>query len=309
MPIRVNYVTLCDERMAAYRYRMAIPGRYIGDYVISTQPVEADIYVYSKPYHDNKEILTHSLKTASGLNFVLDICDDVFRRRSIVPEYMLRMAKQAAVVTVPTKAMAEIVSRETSIDPVIISDPCEFPERPIKDISNPKVMWFGNGTNFDALKYYVGIDYPVEIVCVDNESIRINRKLLKFDHTFTEWSLENMRKAFDRNNIVIIPTLKKNNKNHNYRAKSPNRAFESIRNGLSVVASPLPSYKQFDEYITLDTDIQRGLKNVKQLTPEAQEYVHDNFDISVIGEQWKQLFKKTISSSTLDVVQDSLMVG
>jgi hypothetical protein len=303
MPIRVNYVTLSDERMPAYRYRMAIPGRYIGDYEIGRVPIEADIHVFSKPYHTDSVLLEAYKRMASGLDYVFDICDDVFERGGEVPEYTRWMIRNAKAVTASTEEMAEIVSRETSIKATVISDPCEFTQKPIKDISSPKVMWFGTGTNLGMLK---GLIIPnLEIVCSDNNYVRRFLSKIPYDFKFTEWSLENLEDAFDRNNIVIIPA----DESRKRSVKSPNRVFESIRNGLSVVASPLPSYKQFDEYITLDTDIQRGLKNVKQLTPEAQEYVHDNFDISVIGEQWKQLFKKTISSSTLDVVQDSLMVG
>lgn len=300
--MRVNYVTLSDERMPAYRYRMKIPGEYIGNYIITPRPVEADIHFFSKPYFSDPVLLTAYLKMASRTKFVLDICDDIFKRESAVPEYMKKMAYWAAAITVPTEVMRQRVKEETGRDAIIIEDPCEFEERPIKDISDPKVMWFGTPQNACTFSN-VHLDFPIEIVSTKKEEF--DRYIQNY--TFVEWSLEAMKDAFSRNNIVVIPSRKERNNAQNWMGKSPNRVIESIRNGLSVVAAPVPSYKQFD--ITLDWDIARGLKNIKQTTPEMQRYVDDNFSKSAIGEQWKQLFRKVLSDSILDAGQDSLMTG
>jgi len=300
--MKINYVTLADERLPAYRYRMKMIGEYLGDYEITKVPVEADIYVFSKPYHENEDLLSGYLNIARRKKFVFDLCDDVFVRGGPVPEYTRRMVNIAQAVTVPTWKMADRVKEETGIDAVVISDPCEFPERPIKDISDPKIMWFGTSTNLITLNF-MEFPYSVEVVTVDRPDIREWLNALPYETRFTEWSHKNMEEAFERNNIVIIPsTLSKKR-----QVKSVNRVAESIRSGLSVVAAPLPSYLQFDKYISMDWDIREGLKNIKQTTPEAQKYVSDNFDISVIGEKWKKLFSKL--NSTSDVGVDSLMVG
>lgn len=290
--MRLNYVTLADERLPAYRYRMKLPGEYLGNYEITPYPVEADLHFLSKPYHSRKDILTLMLKKASKLRFVLDICDDIFERDSAVPEYMVKLSKFAAVVTVPTDEMGKRVKEETGIDAEIISDPCEFPQKEIKDISEPKVMWFGTHSNLVTLKNAY-IECPLEILCS-----RCGYKAAKeLGATFTEWSMENMSLAFERNNIVVVPSVGKKR-----QVKSPNRVSESIRSGLSVVAAPIPSYQQFD--ISLNWDMNEGLKNIKKTTPELQKYVNDNFDISVIGEKWKNLF-----GSILDVEGESLKTG
>ena len=292
----VNYITACKETMPAYRYRMRIPGQQMDGYYISKYPVSADIHMFSKPYISDPVTLMALMNMADGFDYVFDLCDDIFRRQ-YVGDYLRHMIANAKCVTTSSEGMKDIIFEETGIEATVISDPTEFEEKPIKDISNPSVMWFGSATNFDILKH-VKCPYPVEIVCEDSEAIRINRSLLKFDHTFTEWSLENMEKAFKRNNIAIIPTFNDKNENHNYVTKSPNRVFEAIRNGLSVVAAPIPEYQKFGDFITLDWDMENGLKNIRQITPEAQKYVRDNHSPEVIGNQWKQLFKSLLGSTS-----------
>ena len=288
--------------MPAYRYRMKLPGEYLksigNSYEITDLPIEADLHIYCKPYHQNEELLEATMQLASKRRIILDICDDVFKRTGPVPQYMRNMAKMAEAITVSTEYLQQTVMNETGCEAVVISDPCEFPQKQIKDISEPKIMWFGTFTNIIALRD-MDLNYPLEILC----SRKGYKAAKEIGAKFTEWSMEAMHDAFDRNNIVIIPSLDK----YLQQAKSPNRVFESIRSGLSVVAAPLESYKQFD--ITLDWDMNNGLKSIKQTTPELQKYVDDNFNISVIGEQWNQLFQKTIYGSTLDAEQKSLKTG
>lgn len=268
--MRVNYITLAERAIAARRYRMELPGKYIGDYVVSNFPVKADIHVMSKPYIKDELLLDTYLTRARTLDFIFDLCDPHFT------DYVKEMISMAISVTVPTKRMAELVKENTGVDAVVISDPYEFPESSIKDISDKKVMWFGHPTNLK----FLDVDYPVEVVTMPGVELKKN-------YTFTEWSMENMQKAFDRNNVVIIPS--KND------FKSPNRAVEAIRQGLSVVAT-----NDYGLDITVNQDM--NLDNVKQTTPELQKYVRDNFNISVIGEKWKQLFEKVLSSTSDAVV-------
>lgn len=297
--VRLNYVTFCDERMPAYRYRMSIPGEYLKNngwgVEITQRAIDADIHFYSKPYHDDTYLLASVAKEASSRRFIFDICDDVFWRDNSVPDYTRMMANLAEIVTVPTVDMGEVVKRETGCDSFVIPDPCEFKRKPIKDISNPRVMWFGTYTNMKALKD-VSLDYPLEVVC-SRESYKAAMHIPS-DVTFTEWSLENMEKAFERNNIVIIPVEKKESKN----VKSPNRVVEAIRNGLSVVAGDIPSYHQFG--IRIDSDMNEGISNIVKTTESMQDYVDDNFDISVVGEQWLNQL-----NSTLDVAVASWTDG
>jgi len=293
--MQVNYITACNETMPAYRYRMRIPGQQMDVYGISHYPITADIHVLSKPYISDPLTLMSLMNMAEGLDYVFDLCDDIFRRE-YVGNYIRHMISNAKAVTCSTDGMKDIILEETGVEATVISDPTEFEEQPIKDISNPSVMWFGSATNFDILKY-VNCPYPVEVV--SDISVKDRLKNVSFDWTFTEWSLENMQKAFKRNNVVIVPTFNDKNVNHNYTTKSPNRVFEAIRNGLSVVAAPIPEYQKFGDFITLDWNMENGLKNIRQITPEAQKYVRDNHSPEVIGNQWKQLFRSLLESTSV----------
>ena len=271
--VKINYITLATKNIAGRRYRMERIGEYIGDYVISQFPAPADIHVMTKPFTKNELILESYLDRAKTLNFIFDISDPRFS------DYTKKMMEMALAVTVPTKVMAELVKECSGIEAIIIPDTYEFDEKPIKDISEPKVMWFGHYSNLK----YLDVDYPVDVL-----TTVLDKKTIKSNYTIIPWSIENMKSAFDRNNVVVIPS--------ECEWKSPNRVIESIRQGLSVVASPIDSYKEFD--ITFNDNM--NLDNIKQTTPELQKYVRDNFNISVIGDKWKQLFDR-VSSSTLDV--------
>jgi hypothetical protein len=306
--LKINYVTIVNEGIPAFRYRMSRIGDYLDcEWEASTVPVKSDIYVFSKPYFKSDKLFEKHLEMASRLRFVFDICDDLFIRSQSLSDYTKAMIEMAEAVTVPTQAMYERVLAETDIKAEIISDPYEFPERPIKDISEPKVMWFGMHTSLRSINFE-SFPYPLEVVTLDGDDVRKYLDSRPYEIKFTEWSLDNLSEAFERNNICIVPsTLELKN-----QCKSPNRVIEAIRSGLSVVASPIPSYKQFD--IALEWDVRKGLKDVKQTTPELQKYVRDNFDISVIGEQWNKLFTRVSqsrkkSSSISDVETKSSMAG
>jgi hypothetical protein len=273
--MRVNYVTLAEDSMASRRYRMELIGKYLGDYVVTEFPVKADIHVLTKPFITNPLLLDTYLTRARTLDFVFDISDPRFT------DYVKEMIGMAVAVTVPTVKMAELVKEETGVIATVIQDTYEFEERPIKDISEPKVMWFGHHSNLK----YLDVRYPVEVITTEGVLDKVDK-----NYTIIPWSIKNMLEAFDKNNIVVIPT--------EYDWKSPNRVIESIRQGMTVVASPIDSYKEFD--INFSKDM--GLDNLKQTTPELQKYVSDNFNIQVIGEKWKQLFEK-VSSSTLDAAE------
>ena len=211
---------------------MLIPGSHIGGCHLSNIPIEADLHFFTKPYADDKTYLECVLAMASKVDYVFDLCDDIFQREGPVPEFIRKMIRGAKCVTTSTDTVGEMIKKETGIDPVVISDPTEFTEKKIKSIDNPRVMWFGSKSNFHVLKE-VKCPYPIEVVAHKDMKPRMH-KIKGFDYTFTEWSVESLEKAFSRNNVCIIPTLNARSKLHNYLAKSPNRVVEAVRNGLSA---------------------------------------------------------------------------
>jgi hypothetical protein len=295
--MKINYLTIATEDMPSVRYRMKMPGEYIGDYEITSEPVDADIYVFSKPYTKDVKQLRYIADMAMARPYVYDICDDMFLKGGAVAEFHREMIIGAGAVTVTSSVMKNRVNEETGVNAVIIEDPVEFERGEIKSISDPKVMWFGTPVNLKTIDFK-DFPYELEVVTTDRADVRRFLDSVNYDVKFTEWSIDAMKEAFKRNNIVIVPSTTEKF----MQAKSANRVANAIYAGLSVVASPIPAYEQFSEYITLEWDV--SAMRVKQVTTEAQDYVDSKFNISVIGEKWKTLF-----DSILGVDEESLMAG
>ena len=92
-----------------------------------------------------------------------------------------------------------------------------------------------------------------------------------------------MDAAFERAGLVIIPTGKS-------MAKSGNRAIESLRRGLFVVAGYLPAYADLGIYIG---DISDGVKwalshqdEVIYRIKSAQDYIRNEYSPERIGQLW-----------------------
>jgi len=189
----------------------------------------------------------------------------------------------ADAVTCPTIQMAERIFSETGVVATVIGDPCEFPERPPKEQDELNVMWFGFPTNLDTLeiKKY---NFNIEIV-TKTKAAKIR------NITLTPWSIKNMEKAFSRNNVVIIPS----NNHGSKHVKSPNRLVESLRSGLYVVAAPLPSYREFGDFVELTWDTIEGLgkRRDTEKIRRGQEYIREHYSPEVIGDKWDRIFIQT----------------
>ena len=283
--MRINYVTSVNDRMASFRYRMRIPSesdKY--ESVFSVSPVDADIHFFSKGFNSEEVEMARQCNKV-----VYDICDDWFlhKDRNLIAREFIDIAD---AVTCPTKEMARRVLEETGVTAIVIGDPYEFELSPVKPVSSIKVMWFGHESNINTLDIS-NYNFPIEIVTNTRERTIRNIR-------FTPWSISNLRHAFKRNNVVIIPSL---NDNKNL-VKSPNRVIESLISGMHVVAAPLPSYIEFRNFINIDVDMNEGIKTGfdKNRTLAGQKYASKNYSADSIGEKWKKLFM-TVSGLTWDV--------
>jgi hypothetical protein len=150
-----------------------------------------------------------------------DVCDDHFDNVYSYTEN----CKRADLVTCNSLEMARVIKARTGVEATFIPDPYEQPEKEPR-ISD-RILWFGHASNIGDLVPWC--DLPNLEVVSNIEGV-------------TQWSPENMDRAFDRAGLVIIPTGKS-------MAKSGNRAIESIRRGLFVVAGYLPAYSDLGIYV------------------------------------------------------------
>jgi len=178
--------------------------------------------------------------------------------------------EKADLITCSTEAMRQIIKKETGKDAIVIPDPYEQPEK--KARISDTLLWFGHPLNLPDLEREAPRLQGHRLIVVTNAAGAI------------PWSPANMDKAFNDAGLVIIPTGRS-------IAKSANRAVESIRRGLFVVANPLPAYSDLGIWLG---DIPSGvewalnhrgevIKRIKYL----QDYVRHQYSPQRIGKLWK----------------------
>lgn len=197
-----------------------------------------------------------------------DVCDDHFA--DDLRAHYVACCEAADLVTCNSDEMRKRIREETHRDAIVIPDPYEQPQRPAK-ISD-RLLWFGHASNLRDLEPWVNLG-PLEVVTN-----------AKGANGFTQWSPEAMDAAFERSGLVIIPTGKS-------MAKSGNRAIESLRRGLFVVAGYLPAYSDLGIYIG---DIGEGVdwalshrEEVLRRIALSQDYIAHEYGIERIGRLWK----------------------
>lgn len=290
--LRINFVSVANEQLASYRYHIQIPARELANLGhkvdISKFPVlDADVYVFSKHYNLGDYWSVRGLKT-DDRKTVFHCCDNHFMDSH--GDHYRRMIFNTDQTIVTTETMASMVKMETGFDATIIPDTYEFEEK--APSFNPKdrlkLLWYGNPTNFSDL-----LDIAPEIrdyslgICTDNAIL----KDIHGDATTFPYSPDNLRKAFEWCDAVIIPSSMEKDK----IVKSHNRLVEAVRQGKFVIANALPSYREFSDWMWVD-GIQEGLawvttkpnREIEKRIQLAQTYIEQKYNASLIGELWQK---------------------
>lgn len=269
----VGWMVPKDERLASFRYRCQIPMRELDLQGVTTRFGEGDVTVFSKHWAPIQALEACTSKV------VFDMCDDHFGGK--FDAYYRRAIELADVVVCSTQRLAERVEEETGAVAHVVSDPYEFPkatpQMPSGKVKN--LFWFGHPTNLPALQ---------------NELRRLkayNLTAVSESPGALPWSFPNMLRGFSQCDAVILPIEDKPKK----MVKSPNRMFESIRQGRFVVANKMPAYAPYGMW---QGDIVQGLE-FASLDPEgaldmvkaAQDIVEELHAPYVIARQWKDVFK------------------
>jgi hypothetical protein len=205
---------------------------------------------------------------------IFDVCDDHFSTEGLGDHY-LRWCLKADAVTCNTHGMAETIKAHTGRIAFVIPDPYEQPERPPR--VHEHLLWFGHRSNLPDLRRVLPSIEGRPLLILTNDT-----------PGYAQWSPEAMDAAFDTCGLVVIPTGKR-------QAKSANRAVESIRRGLFVVAEPLPAYSELGIWIG---DIRQGVEWALSHQDEAirrikaaQAYVREEFCPRRIARMWLEVFK------------------
>jgi hypothetical protein len=171
-----------------------------------------------------------------------------------------------------------------------------------------ELLWFGHISNvrylermMDALLLY-GAEQRcrLHLVSIPGRGLeqavqRINANCApRLEARFTAWSLESMRSAMRRADLVLIPgdpadQLKS--------GVSSNRLAEALQAGRMPIASPLSSYRPFSDSACLGDDLVAGIRwamanrgEVLVRIRRGQKHIAERLTKEVIGKQWCLLF-------------------
>ena len=245
--------------VASSRYRAIIPQWQLAKMGI---PSGKDWVVLGK--HGWTEEHTRGFKRVC-----FDVCDDHFSDEHA--GYYRKAIASADLVTCNSNEMRRVILVKTGRDAVVIPDPYEQRECPAR--VHDKLLWFGHRSNLRDITEWAAVLPSLEIVTnVDAQWA-------------TKWTPENMEVAFQRAGLVVIPTGKS-------MAKSANRAIESLRRGLFVVAGYLPAYADLGIYIgNIGDGVEWALSHqdeVIERTQHAQRYIANEYSPERIGLLWKE---------------------
>ncbi|MDP1683391.1 MAG: hypothetical protein Q8L39_16665 [Burkholderiales bacterium] len=309
---------------ASTRYRVLIPARwleargYSQSIVSAEQPeaamsaaMNADVIIFSKSNQpSNEEILAAAQR--AGAKVIVDLCDYKFDMKQKGDHDRAMLARADALVA-NTQEMAAAISDETGREAAVIGDPYEGPKgvaewkwRPGRRI---EALWFGHPVNLDTLEVLLSqlavrkaeVALSVRIctrprVGLEEECRIFNRQVGNRVKVYiVPWSVEQVWKELRETDMVLLPSRVGMEKKD---VKSPNRLVESVWAGRFALASALPAYQPFAEWIPLGDDFCANLDWVmshqSEIVPRihaAQDFVAAHYSPEVIGKQWEAVIE------------------
>jgi len=309
---------------ASTRYRVLIPAQWLAarghvQSIVSAEQPEAalaaaknaDVVIFSKSYQDSNEAILAEAKRA-GAKVIVDSCDYKFGSHPKQAHYREMIARADGLVA-NTQEMATAIRAETNRESVIIGDPYEGPKgeaewkwRPGRRV---EALWFGHPVNLDTLEALLSqlaarkaeVALSVRICTrmragLEEECRVFNRQVgNRVKVYFVPWSVEQVWKELRETDLVLLPSRVGVEKKD---VKSPNRLVESIWAGRFALASALPAYQPFAEWIPLGddfcADLDWLLSHQSEIVPRihaAQEFVAAHYSPEVIGKQWEAVIE------------------
>lgn len=314
--------------IASTRYRVLIPSRwlatrgYVQTIVSADEPeaalaaaTNADVVIFSKSNRiSNEEILAEAQNI--GAKVIVDLCDNKFESE-VDGNHYRAMTERADSLVANTIEMAAAIRVATSRDAIVVGDPYEGPKGDPKWKWQPgrriEALWFGHPSNLDTLKALLqhlatrkkDVALSIRICTVAaaesaEDCRRFNRQYgNRIKVFFVPWSVEQVWQELNTTDLVLLPSrvgmVQKD-------VKSPNRLVESVWAGRFALASPLPAYQPFAEWIPLVDDFCAGLdwvlshqSEIVQRISEAQPYVEAHHSPESIGKEWETVIEALIA--------------
>ena len=245
--------------------------------------------------------------TENRCRLVIDITDYPFRREtSPARTFHTEALKICDAVVVNSQRMAEMMASHTPQRLLVIEDailetartPGYAPARKLE------LLWFGHASNLpyldECLESLVrfGMRRPCRLTVVTAEGVGADQWTRNidahfapaFEARFVPWSLEAMRVALRKCDLVLLPC----DPSRPLKAgASANRIAEALVAGRFPVANPLPSYLPFAQAAWLGPDLVEGIEwalahpgEVLARIRHGQALVAENLAADRIGRQW-----------------------
>lgn len=265
------------------------PVRFVSFAQWCSEPLGSEIYVIGKflpsgegagGAHDQVLAKVEAARKA-GHVVIADFCDDHFDRPRD-GAYWRRLAELATVCVAGSPEMATRVSRHAASPVRVIADPIGAPGaaaavyrapsalsgwlRPLlpglRKAMPLKLVWYGHPSNFNALTPWVdamlSVDWPVPLLLwvVTQPHTKISawasevnaRRPGAFKVDLIEWDEQTQWDVVADANIVLLPSDPSDVKKS---VKTANRLTDALFMGRYVIASKVPSYLEYADYVAL----------------------------------------------------------
>ena len=254
---------------------------------------------------------------------IADINDDHFERPDF-GEYWKSLAQTADVCIVGSAAMGKTVSRYTHRPVTVVGDPLASPKsapRVQADRSGSlvsrmfrtvplKLVWYGNLNNVGMFIQWmqwlgrVWTDVPLQVrmvtsrhPTVDAFCTEFNAKYSKHAQVeFIEWSEDAQWSVVADSDIVLIPS---DASDVTKAVKTANRLTDALHAGRYVIASPVPSYLPYADFVDLGNNPVQALHTylkdpagARDRIARGQAAVERQCGMQAIANEWLEVIRK-----------------
>ena len=194
------------------------------------------------------------LSKITGARIAVDYTDHHLASASTQTSFYRRALELADQIIVPSDAMKNELHNVTKVPISVVEDRLEYPPMPPKAVKGGAntALWFGHQSNLLFLANYLenwpsrAVNTTLLVVCVAGGEVLLGEYLtgknIHLSIRYLPWSISSLALAARQADVVVIPSDLTSHK----RYASTNRLVTSLALGLPTVATPLPSYVEFE---------------------------------------------------------------
>ena len=272
----------------------------------------------------------------AGVTVVADVNDDHFDSPDVGAHWK-SVVTMADLCAVGSAAMAQTVARHSSKPSVVVGDPIGstkglarvyadrhsgFAARLFR--SNPlRLVWFGTLNNVPAMGEWAMFlaaawrEMPLALTLVTRSHPSVDALCRDFNEragkhgqmTAVPWSEEAQWAAVEASDVVMLPSDRADPRKS---VKTANRLVDALYAGRFVVASPVPSYLPYAEYVEITDNPVQSLHtyidspdSARTRISQGQIAVERDWSLDSIADQWLSVFgRKVPAHGTLSPVDE-----